>query len=220
MHITKKLDTPGDHRFFLEGQVGALETVLTVPEKVNKRFVAIIGHPHPLHGGTMNNKVITTLVRVFQDLHIPSIRFNFRGVLQSPGVFDEGIGESEDMLCIARQWLHELPDTCLLFAGFSFGSYVAYRAAAQCKHGVLITIAPPVHHFDYNAFSVAPAPWIIVQGDHDEIIPEQLVLDFIAHTPANIQLLRFADTSHFFHGKLIELKSRLLETLPALVDLT
>ena len=211
--FTELLNTAGEHPFFFPGAVGALEVVLTVPEQVDKRYVAILGHPHSLQGGTMNNKVVTTLVRAFKELHIPSIRFNFRGVGQSAGSYDEGIGESDDMRLLASQWLQELPEAQLFFAGFSFGSYVAYRAAASCQQARLITIAPPVHHFDYTAFHPHPTPWVVLQGDDDEVVPLAAVHEFIEKTSPPIPLLRFAETGHFFHGKLIELKARLIEVI-------
>ena len=211
------LTKPGEHLLVLPGNIGLLDVALTVPNNVDKRYVAILGHPHSLQGGTMNNKVVTTLVRVFNDLHIASIRFNFRGVGQSSGSYDEGRGESDDMLLLANRWLKEQPDVQFIFAGFSFGSYVAYRAAANCQHALLITVAPAVHHYNYAEFSPAPTPWIVVQGDDDEVVPLPLVLDFIAKTSPAIPLLRFADTGHFFHGKLIELKSRLIEAIQTYV---
>ncbi|TID94430.1 hypothetical protein DIZ66_18465, partial [Legionella pneumophila] len=90
MLFTDKLNTPGEHELMLEGLVGPLEAVLTVPEDVDTRYVAFLGHPHSLQGGTMNNKVVTTMARAFKELHIPSIRFNFRGVGQSGGHYDNG----------------------------------------------------------------------------------------------------------------------------------
>ena len=161
----------------------------------------------------MNNKVVTTLVRAFKELNIASLRFNFRGVGASAGVYDDGRGESEDMLHLARMWLAEMPETVLLYAGFSFGSYVAYRAAAQSPHGLLITIAPSVLHYDYAEFLKAPAPWVIFQGDADEVVPLQSVIDFSEYATPPIPLLRFTETGHFFHGKLIELKARLIELI-------
>lgn len=211
MLLADKLNSPGEHLFSFSGSSGLLEAALAVPDDVDKRYIAVLGHPHSLQGGTMNNKVITTLVRVFKELNIASIRFNFRGVGQSEGQYDEGIGESEDMLLLAHLWRQELPDARLFFAGFSFGSYVAYRAAAQCKHELLITVAPPVHHCDYTEFTPGPRPWIVAQGDDDEVVPVQLVLDFVAHTSPAIPILRFAETGHFFHGQLIHLKSRLVD---------
>lgn len=218
MLLTNKLNTPGEHLFSFAGLTGQLEAALTVPENVNNQYIAILGHPHSLQGGTMNNKVVTTLARSFKELNIASLRFNFRGVGLSEGVYDEGVGESEDMLFLARLWLQEQPNTQLCFAGFSFGSYVAYRAAAQCKHSLLITVAPPVHHFDYSQFIPAPTPWIVAQGDDDEVVPMQLVLDFVAQSSPVLSLLRFAETGHFFHGKLIDLKSHLVDAIRAHVE--
>ena len=218
MLITELLNSPGEHPFSFSGQVGQLEALLTVPVDADERFIAILGHPHSLQGGTMNNKVVTTLVRTFKELHIASIRFNFRGVGQSSGVYDEGIGESEDMLLLAHYWLKERPGIRLIFAGFSFGSYVAYRAAAHLEHALLITVAPPVHHHDYTEFSPSPTPWIIAQGDDDEVVSLDAVLDFIAQSSQNIPLLRFSGTGHFFHGKLIDLKLRLMEEIRKYVE--
>ena len=213
MQITEQLAYPGEHPLSLLGKVGTLEAILTVPELINTPYVAFLGHPHSLQGGTMNNKVVTTLARTFKDLGIPSLRFNFRGVGGSAGVYDEGVGESEDMLALVRAWQQEQPSALFIFAGFSFGSYVAYRTAAQCVHQLLITIAPPVHHYDYNEFHPAPNPWVIIQGEEDEVVPPALVFDFARLHNPELQVLRFANTTHFFHGKLIELKTQLAHYL-------
>lgn len=206
-------DQPGEHAFYFPGQVGRLEAVLCIPPSSDRRTIALLGHPHSLKGGAMNNKVVTTLVRVFKELGIPSIRFNFRGVGQSQGEYDAGVGESEDMLLLAALCQQEWPDAALVFAGFSFGSYVTYRAAAQCPNALLISIAPPVHHCDYTEYRPAPSPWVIVQGGADEVVPVEDVRAFVAHQASPITFLEFTDTGHFFHGKLIELKSSLIETI-------
>jgi alpha/beta superfamily hydrolase len=211
--LTKHLTTPGEHVFLYPGKVGALEITLSVPEQGDNRFIALLGHPHSLQGGAMNNKVVTTLARTFKELAIPSLRFNFRGVGRTEGVYDAGLGESEDMLLLANQILQEQPSIRLMFAGFSFGSYVAYRAAAQCKHELLVSIAPPVHHYDFTEFKMTSSPWVIALGEEDELVALNGVLDFIVQSSADISLLQFADTTHFFHGKLIELKTRLLEII-------
>ncbi len=195
----------------LPGAVGPLEACLTVPESVNTHYLALLGHPHSLQGGTMNNKVVTTLVRVFKELGIASLRFNFRGVGASAGVYDAGVGESEDMLCLSAQCAAAFPDATLCFAGFSFGSYVAYRAAAQYPHALLVTVAPSVHHFDYTEWPRKPAPWLIVQGDLDEVVPSSVVLDFAVN--ASLPVLGFPEAGHFFHGQLIALKARLVEAI-------
>ncbi|MDR3442852.1 MAG: alpha/beta hydrolase [Legionella sp.] len=216
MQITEKLAIAGEHSLSLQGLAGPLEAVLTVPERIQSFYVAFLGHPHSLQGGTMNNKVVTTMARTFKDLGIPSLRFNFRGVGQSAGVYDDGVGESDDMLSLVHEWQKEQPETKFIFAGFSFGSYVAYRTAAQCTHSALITVAPPVHHYDYKTFNPAPHPWLILQGDADEVVPSELVFDFAAKE--QLSVIEFAETGHFFHGKLIALKAKLTEYLLAQVS--
>ncbi len=213
MSFIEKLDSPGEHPLFLQGLSGQLEAVLTVPEQINKTWVAFLGHPHSLQGGTMNNKVVTTMARAFKELGIPSLRFNFRGVGQSAGSYNEGIGESEDMIALVKGWQKEQENLKPVFAGFSFGSYVAYRTAAQFEHAMLITIAPPVHHYDYKEFNPAPHPWLIIQGDADEVVPYSLVIDFARQSSPVLPVIEFAETGHFFHGKLVELKVQLMEYL-------
>lgn len=210
MHFTDYLATSGEHLLTLQGAIGSLETVLSIPECSSTHYAALIGHPHSLQGGTMNNKVVTTLARVFKELKIPSLRFNFRGVGHSAGAYDHGVGESDDMLLLAQQWQKHNPQLCFIFAGFSFGSYVAYRTAARCPQSALITIAPPVHHYDYHEFKPDLSSWLIVQGTNDEVVPAALVHEFAADNTPPIPLIPFTDTGHFFHGKLLELRTQLI----------
>jgi uncharacterized protein len=204
-------DTPGEHDGMLPGVLGALEACLTIPEEKTGQSIALLGHPHSLKGGTMQNKVVTTLARIFRARGIPSLRFNFRGVGASQGEYDAGMGESDDMVLLARQIKALFPEIKLLFAGFSFGSFVAYRAAAQMPHDLLLTVAPPVNHVDFEAFEVTPKPWLLLQGDEDEVIPSELVLEFASKH--EISVLEFAETGHFFHGKLAEFKTRVSDAL-------
>lgn len=203
----------GEHPLLLDGLVGPLEAILTIPQIHHTRpnHLALLGHPHSLQGGTFNNKVVTTMVGAFRELGIPSLRFNFRGVGRSAGSYDGGIGESQDMIFLAQTL--KGPSTQLIFAGFSFGSYVAYRAAAQLDSALLITIAPPIHHYDYQAFSKAPSPWIIIQGQTDDIVPSALITDFSKSITPPISLYLFPDTGHFFHRKLIQLKDQLIQSI-------
>lgn len=219
MQFTDKLTVSGEHPLVLQGGSGQLEAVLTVPDVPHSHFIAFLGHPHSLQGGTMNNKVVTTLARTFKDIGIPSLRFNFRGVGQSEGVYDEGVGESEDMLSLVHAWHKEQPSALFIFAGFSFGSYVTYRAAAQYAHQLLITVAPAIQNYDYKEWRLTSSPWLIVQGDEDEVVPSSLVFDFAQQTQPELPVLRFANTSHFFHGKLIELKTRLTDYLVSQIGL-
>lgn len=212
--IASYFEQPGEHSFSFMGKAGEMEAKITVPENPRHRYIAFLGHPHSLQGGTMNNKVVTTLARTFKDLGIVNIRFNFRGVGTSAGVYDAGIGEAEDMLALVESCEQSFPPFESIFAGFSFGSYVAYRAAAQHDHRLLISIAPPFHHYDYREFAPISAPWIVVQGEDDEVVPYQVVSEFIAdNSSPPIELITFPETGHFFHGKLIPLKTQLLTSI-------
>ncbi len=205
------INIPGEHHGMLAGKTGLLEARLMVPEEGKSQYFVLLGHPHSLKGGSMQNKVVTTLARMFREMGISSLRFNFRGVGASEGEFDAGIGEGEDMLALAQEVQHLSPETTLLFAGFSFGGFVAYRAATQIPNGLLLTVAPPVNHFDFTAFESDPKPWVVLQGDEDEVISPDLVFEFAEERA--ISVLKFEETGHFFHGKLAELKTRVLDML-------
>lgn len=206
---------PGEHPFQFSTSAGTMEGVLTVPEEIKTRRVAFLGHPHSLQGGSMNNKVVTTVARALRDLGIPALRFNFRGVGQSAGQYDAGIGESEDMLALVALWQEEFPEAQPCFIGFSFGSYVAYRAAAQTPGSLLVTIAPPVMRYDYQAFTPAPSPWIVLIAEADEVVDPQAIADFALNHQPPLRVYPFPDTSHFFHGKLLQLRTALTALLGA-----
>ncbi len=208
-NIHLALQSIGEHPLTLSGLAGDLEAILTVPANAMTNMILFLGHPHSLQGGSMTNKVVTTLARSARDNHIPSLRFNFRGVGQSQGVFDNGIGESEDLIHLVQQVQKDNPACLFLFAGFSFGSYVTYRAAAQCPHQLLLSIAPPVERFDYQSFSPPPYPWEIIMGESDEVVSFAEVEQFSNNHSPPIPLHRFADTGHFFHGQLVKLRQTL-----------
>jgi alpha/beta superfamily hydrolase len=201
---------PGTHAFFFEGKVGRLEAELSVPQNFRQHQVALIGHPHSLQGGSMTNKVVTTLARAFAEFGIPSLRFNFRGVGKSEGSYDDGFGESEDMIELAQLWSLAHPETRLICAGFSFGSFVAYRAARQLAPDLLISVAPPVNHYDFQVDAELGRHWFVLQGDEDEVVPLDSVLNFSAQFHPPLPVIRFSDTGHFFHGKLILLRDQLM----------
>lgn len=210
-----KIRVPGEHMLFLKGIMGPIEAILTIPPILHTgSYLALLGHPHSLQGGTMHNKVVTTLARAFQETGIPSLRFNFRGVGKSVGVYDAGLGESEDMLLLLEGWKQQYPQSRFLIAGFSFGSYVAYRAAAQTKLvDLLLTIAPAVHHYDYKVFNEVPPNWYIIQGEEDEVVPAEKVFNFAASFKPPLPVIPFAETSHFFHGKLLPLKAEVIKII-------
>lgn len=194
---------PAEHAVQFDGGAGVIEARLLVPQGEILPYMALLGHPHSLQGGTMNNKVVTTTARTLQAIGIPSLRFNFRGVGASEGAFDHGIGESEDMLIAARGCQAAWPGIRFIFAGFSFGSYVAYRAASQCPHVLLMTVAPPVHHFDYMNYTPMPNPWHVIAARADDIVPAAQIVDFAEKMNVSVHWI---DSGHFFHGKLLDLK--------------
>jgi len=202
---------PQEKAIRIAGSQGDLEACFSKPNSTG--LIGVICHPHPLYGGTMNNKVVTTLCRTFQRLGYGSLRFNFRGVGQSAGTYGEGMGESDDVLSVIR-WLNEsYPNNPIALTGFSFGAYAALRAAQSFKPTLLTLIAPPVHHFDFAALKLPDCPCWLIQGDQDEIVPPKLVLEWKNTLEPPPQLITLKETSHFFHGKLIELRNCMIKIL-------
>ena len=202
----------------LAGPAGALEAVVELPEPAHaRRGVAIVCHPHPPDGGTMDNKVVTTVARTLRELGLATIRFNFRGIGASVGEYDAGEGETADLLAVADWVRAARPDHALWLAGFSFGAWIAARAAVQLPVAQLIGIAPPVTRFALAEVPRVRAPWLVVQGEADEIVDPQAVFDWIAAMPEPPELVRMPDTGHFFHRKLVELRAVLAAALAARV---
>jgi alpha/beta superfamily hydrolase len=191
----------------LRGPAGALEaaTALPAPDEA-RRGTAIICHPHPQHGGTMHNKVVTIIERALRESGLATVAFNFRGVGASAGSYDDGRGETDDLLTVA-QWVQSVrAGDALWLAGFSFGSYVALRAAQSLPLRQLISVAPPVGRWDFAALAAPACPWLVIQGETDEVVDAQAVYAFVAaqeHPPA---LVRMPDTGHFFHRRLMDLR--------------
>ncbi len=195
----------------LNGAVGDLEVLIECPKPAQTRSaLAIICHPHPLYGGSMDNKVVYMLANALRQCGAVTLRFNFRGVGQSSGEFAQGIGESEDVLRLA-EWADSYfaPQHCWL-AGFSFGSYVALRVHQRLAPQRLILVAPPVQRFAFENTPLSAVPSLLLQGDADEVVNPEAVDAWVqsqTHQP-NYQLLTGAD--HFFHGRLTELKDRVV----------
>jgi uncharacterized protein len=199
----------------IPGPTGNLEALVEPPQLPQGNIVAIICHPHPLHGGTMNNKVVTTLVRACQGLGAVAVRFNFRGVGASEGVYDQAVGEQDDLKAVMNWAKKVFPGCRLWLGGFSFGSYVATRVASETSIDRLIAIAAPVHHFDFQSILAIQCHWLVVQGEADEVVPAEEVFAWLATRAESPQLIRMPGVSHFFHGKLIELREAIINAIKA-----
>jgi alpha/beta superfamily hydrolase len=193
--------------FALAGPAGKLEAISNVAEPAEaRRGVAVICHPNPVQGGTMHNKVVTMVERSLRESGLDTVRFNFRGTGASEGSYDEGEGESEDLAAVVA-WVRRVrPDDALWLAGFSFGSYVTIRNAARLRAAALVSIAPPAGRFALTSVEPPPCPWLIVQGEADEVVEPQAVFDWIDSLPVTPELVRMPETSHFFHRRLMDLR--------------
>jgi alpha/beta superfamily hydrolase len=194
----------------LQGPSGALEALLELPPTAAASGVAVVCHPHPLHGGTLHNKVVYTLARVFLELGLATLRFNYRGVGASAGCYDQGRGELEDALAAVAYARERCPGH-LCLAGFSFGAMIALRAAERVHPDCLICVAPPAGRAESDAVSPPPCPWLIVQGEADEVVDPRQVAAFAARFDAPPQLQLLPGVDHFFHGRLRELHAAALD---------
>ena len=200
-------------RLTLSGAAGAIEAVRDAAAQ--PRGVAVIAHPHPLFGGTMDNKVVQTLARAFVQCGFTAVRFNFRGVGASAGVHDEGRGELQDLLAVVEQVAPEGP---LALAGFSFGAFVTSHALAalwpqgRVERVVLVGTAA-------SRFTVAPVPpeahlrTLVVHGEQDDTVPLSAVMDWAR--PQILPVTVIPAGGHFFHGQLPLLKNLVARHLTA-----
>lgn len=200
------LDWPangGEARGAIDGPAGVLETLAEVPDG-GARTVAVICHPHPQHGGTLDNKVVFTLARAAREAGVAAVRFNFRGVGASAGAYDEGRGELDDCRA-AIEWAQRHVPGATVLAGFSFGAGIALRAAATAPARGLATVALPVRYFD--ELPRPDCPWLAAHGDADDIADCDEAVDRLKklEPPPEIEIL--ADAGHFFHGRLSDLRA-------------
>lgn len=198
----------------LRGAAGAIEALRDLPTEPS-RGVAVIAHPHPLFGGTMDNKVVQTLARAFVASGWTAVRFNFRGVGASEGVHDEGRGEAEDYLAVVTQ---VAPEGALAVAGFSFGAFVVIQALsvvwAQREVGSLTLVGPSVER-------VRPGPLpeaalertLVVHGEADDTVALSAVMDWAR--PQSLPVTVVPGGGHFFHGQLPLLKNLVARHLRA-----
>ena len=187
----------------ITGPAGNLELLVDEPESLQPDTpIAIICHPHPLYGGTMQNKVVHTLAKTCVAQGMPAIRFNFRGVGQSEGHFEHGLGEQQDCVAVTEWALNKYPHRPIWLTGFSFGSFVAYQCYSLVNAQRLLLVAPPVGLFEFDAMNAINIPWSVIQGKEDEITPPESVEVWVKTHPSPPQFFYLDDVSHFFHGKL------------------
>lgn len=192
-------------RLSITGPAGVLEAAVNEPLDAAPLGVAVVCHPHPQHGGTMDNKVAQTLARAFVQLGWRAVRFNFRGVGGSAGAWDAGRGEVDDALAVVAD--QRDPALPLAVAGFSFGGYVASQAVRRLAQAGqpadrLVLVGPATQNFD-----VAPVPpgTLVIHGEADEVVPLSATLDWAR--PQHLPVVVVPGVGHFFHGQLSLLKS-------------
>lgn len=197
----------------LAGAAGPIETKLEFADDApaSPQVFGVVCHPHPLYGGTMDNKVTHTVARAMTECGAPAYRFNFRGVGASAGQYDHGIGESEDLLAVVAEGRRRFPGAALWLGGFSFGGFVALRAAPKAQPVKLVSVAPPIARFELGQVSAPDCDWMLAQGDQDDVVPAADVLRWAGEQVRKPRLHVLSGAGHFFHGKLHELKPLLLD---------
>jgi alpha/beta superfamily hydrolase len=200
-------------RQMLAGPAGALECALDAPAG-EPLGVAVICHPHPQHGGTMDNKVVQTLARAFLQLGFRTVRFNFRGVAASEGAWDEGRGEVDDALAVIAAHRPQGGDSgqAFILAGFSFGAFVASQAAVRladdAKPRRMVLVGPSTQR---QRMADVPPDTVVIHGEADEVVPLSATLDWAR--PQSLPVIVFPGVGHFFHGQLALLKNVVVQQL-------
>lgn len=184
------------HQLLIPGPAGTIDTLLNDPGET-RRGIALIAHPHPLMGGTNENKVVQTLAKTFFALGHAALRPNFRGVGQSAGVHDNGIGETDDLLTVIRYAQEKFGELPITLAGFSFGSYVQTRVVKQIHAERLVLVAPAVSRFETGE---VPEETLVIHGEVDDVVPLTSVFDWVR--PQNLPVVVVPGSGHFFHGRL------------------
>ncbi len=203
---------------FIQGPAGRLEVICVEPKQSVIRAVLVVCHPHPLQKGTMHNKVVTTLAKAGELQGAVTVRFNFRGVGESEGVFGHAEGECDDLRAIIAWVQRSYPGLAIWLAGFSFGSYISARVANDDSIAEkLISIAPPVEstgvYYDFSTLNRVHCPWLVVQGDLDEIVSFPKVQAWALRPPSPLEFVVMPAVGHFFHRRLIELREIVMRFL-------
>jgi hypothetical protein len=182
-------------RVFIAGGAGKIETVVDLPD-VRPRGAALVAHPHPLYGGTLDNKVVQTLAKTFVELGYVSLRPNFRGVGASEGAHDEGRGETDDLLQVVAH-AKEAYGGFLVLAGFSFGAAVQTQVARRAEAERIVLVGTAVGRFPSES---VPPDTIVIHGELDETVPLARVLDWAR--PQELPVVVIPGADHFFHLRL------------------
>lgn len=194
---------------FIAGPAGRLEALLSTPKQV-PTGLCVVCHPHPLFGGTMANKVVWTLGNAALKAGCRVLRFNFRGVGRSEGLFDDAQGETDDALAAIAALRATAPGLPLVIAGFSFGGHVALKAASRTSCAALVTIAPPMGRYLKTAEPPPHprVPWLAVHSaDDDTVAYAETRAAMMAYEPPP-EFVHYDDAGHFFHGRLGELQTQ------------
>jgi alpha/beta superfamily hydrolase len=187
----------------LKGAAGAIEAQLDRPERETPLGVAVVAHPHPLYGGAMDNKVVQTLARAFNELGYAAVRANFRGVGASEGVHDHGAGETDDLVAVCEWALAQFGAAKVALAGFSFGAFVQTRVAARVPAERLVLVGIP-NGLIQGARSYSPEPvpedTLVIHGEQDQTVPLERVFEWAR--PQELPVVVIPGADHFFHRRL------------------
>jgi len=185
----------------IAGPAGPLEALLDEPAG-EPRAVAVFGHPHPQHGGTMHTKALYQAAKAMPRIGVAALRFNFRGVGRSVGTFDAGPGEKEDFKAAIDFVSERFPDVPIWAAGMSFGSWIAMTVGAHdSRVSLLLGIAPPVDRYDFDALRTCTLPKFIIHGEEDELISIKEIRKFYSQIPEPKELVTIEFANHLFEGK-------------------
>jgi alpha/beta superfamily hydrolase len=189
------------------GPAGAIECAIDAPAG-EPRGTVVVCHPHPQHGGTMDNKVVQTLARAFVQLGWRSVRFNFRGIGGSQGAWDDGVGEVDDALAVIAAYA----EPSFMLAGFSFGAFVASQAAARLPEAArpkrMVLVGPSTQK---QAMANVPADTVVIHGETDDVVPLSATFDWAR--PQALPVIVLPGVGHFFHGQLGLLKNIVVQEL-------
>jgi alpha/beta superfamily hydrolase len=200
-------------KIVVEGKAGALQAALHMAKTPSQDFL-IICHPHPLFGGTMDNKVVTTAAKTYLDAGINVVRFNYRGVGESEGLYGDMIGEVEDAQSIFDWMSCRYSVSRLFLAGFSFGSYIAAKLAKDLADNGgapqhLLMIAPSVEHSPFEQATPLVSDCTVIMGEQDEVVPFEAVNNWVRSQDVAVEFITQPEASHFFHRQLIVMRDHI-----------